>query len=435
MTANLRVVSTQAETDLEAHFAALKDGGADLISLREAAFARFRATGLPHRRIEEWKYTDLRAFLKSYAAPAAAASLEAVKAALADAETYAELERLRIVLANGRLVAEVSDLAKLEAAGVEVSNFNDAVKNSAQALLSNPEISGVNPALELNTALLQGGVVLKVKAGTAVDLPVEIVHLALGGAVYARVRTELGKGASLTLLESFVTAGEDAVVNAVSDQVLADEAALTATRLIVGSGRAPHISTAFSHLGAKAELKTLGFIAGTDFARNQSYVTFAGEHSTAKLYGVTMVRGQQLGDQTLVVDHAVPNCESREFFKTVIDAGAKGVYQGKIIVRPHAQKTDGQMMTQALLLSEDAEMANKPELEIFADDVQCAHGATSGQIDEDLLFYLRARGIPEAEARTLLVLAFLSEAIEEFGSESVTELLETRVREWLAIAG
>ncbi len=128
----------------------------------------------------------------------------------------------------------------------------------------------------------------------------------------------------------------------------------------------------------------------------------------------------------------MPHCNSREFFKTVLDGEARGVYQGRINVAQHAQKTDGEMMTQALLLSEDAEMANKPELEIFADDVLCAHGATSGQIDEDLLFYLRARGIPEDEAKTLLVLAFLSEAIEEYGEDDVTEGLEARVRDWLA---
>ncbi len=151
-----------------------------------------------------------------------------------------------------------------------------------------------------------------------------------------------------------------------------------------------------------------------------------------RLFGVTMARDRALADQTLIVDHAVPNCSSREFFKTVLDDEAKGVYQGRINVAPHAQKTDGEMMTQALLLSEGPEMANKPELEIFADDVLCAHGATSGQIDEDLLFYLRARGIPEDEARTLLVLAFLSETIEEFGEDDLTEMLEDRVRAWLA---
>ncbi|MTH94861.1 SufD family Fe-S cluster assembly protein, partial [Roseibium sp. RKSG952] len=174
------------------------------------------------------------------------------------------------------------------------------------------------------------------------------------------------------------------------------------------------------------------FIAGPAFVLNQQFINFTGENSEARIYGVAMARGTGLADQTLIVDHAVPHCNSREFFKTVLDDRARGVYQGRINVAPHAQKTDGEMMTQALLLSEEAEMANKPELEIFADDVICAHGATCGQMDEDLLFYLRARGIPEDEARTLLVLAFLSEAIEEYDEDNVTEVLEARVRDWLA---
>ena len=144
-----------------------------------------------------------------------------------------------------------------------------------------------------------------------------------------------------------------------------------------------------------------------------------------------LLAGDQHSDVTLVVDHAVPNCESREFYKCAIDGKAKGVFQGRINVFQHAQKTDGQMMSQSLLLSDEAEMAYKPELEIFADDVQCAHGATSGQIDEELLFYLRARGIPEADARTLLILAFLSEVIEEIGDGPVVEALEERTRTWL----
>ena len=133
-------------------------------------------------------------------------------------------------------------------------------------------------------------------------------------------------------------------------------------------------------------------------SRHQVFVTFAGEHSKAQINGAAMIKGSQHADTTLVVDHAVPHCESRELFKTVIDGEATGVFQGKIIVRPHAQKTDGRMMSAALLLSEGGAMNNKPELEIFADDVQCAHGATCGELDEDLLFYLMARGLPKAEA-------------------------------------
>jgi Fe-S cluster assembly protein SufD len=280
---------------------------------------------------------------------------------------------------------------------------------------------------------VQGGVVLTVKAGAEVSKPVELVQVAAStGAQVTRNRVVLGDGAKLRLLETFAGDTGEGELNAVFDYDLGDKATLASTRLIVGKSDAARLFTTIATIGAECEFKSLGFIAGPRFTRNQQFINFTGENSDAKIYGVTMAGGDALADQTLIVDHAVPHCNSREFFKTVLDGRAKGVYQGRINVAQHAQKTDGEMMTQALLLSEDAEMANKPELEIFADDVICAHGATSGQIDEDLLFYLRARGIPEDEAKTLLVLAFLSEAIEEYGEDDVTEGLEARVRDWLA---
>jgi Fe-S cluster assembly protein SufD len=162
-------------------------------------------------------------------------------------------------------------------------------------------------------------------------------------------------------------------------------------------------------------------------------VKFTGEYSDAELFGATIIGRDQHSDQTLLVDHAVPNCNSKEQYRTVMDDKAQGVFQGKIFVRQPAQKTDGQMMSQALLLSEDAAFFNKPELEIFADDVQCAHGATCGELDEDLLFYLRARGIPLDQAKKMLVLAFLAEAVEHVSNESVVEALEGFIADWLGL--
>ena len=174
---------------------------------------------------------------------------------------------------------------------------------------------------------------------------------------------------------------------------------------------------------------------GASISRSQTFVTYSGENARAGLFGATMVRGKQHADIALSVDHAVPNGASRELFKAVMDGRSEGVFQGRIIVRPDAQKTDGRMMTQGLLLSEDASFFVKPELEIFADDVQCAHGATSGEIDEDILFYLLSRGIPRAEAETLLVTAFLAEAIEGLGDEAIGDAFEEISRNWLATRG
>jgi Fe-S cluster assembly protein SufD len=191
------------------------------------------------------------------------------------------------------------------------------------------------------------------------------------------------------------------------------------------------LSTLAAKLGAHVALNTFNGVVGSAVARHQVYVAFAGEHSTLRVNGATMLKASQHADTTLVVDHAVPHGESRELFKTVLDGDATGVFQGKIIVQPIAQKTDGRMMSAALLLSDGGTMNNKPELEIFADDVQCAHGATAGQLDEDLLFYLRSRGLPQPEAESLLVQAFLGEALEAVEHEGAREALVGMVEAWL----
>lgn len=437
MNASVPIKHTQAESDLFDRYETAKDnlpGSVTVNALREAAIAQIRDKGLPHRRVEEYKYSDLRAFLKSAGPLAGNVNVASARSVLAAADTFADLDRYRIVLSNGTYAAELSDTDALAKEGVTVTDLGDVLTAEDGArVLSYPKTGPTDGIVALNTAFVQGGVVLEVKDGAEVSKPVELVHVAeSAGAQVTRNRIVVGKGAKLRLLESFVGDTGEGEINAVFDYDVADNAVLAATRLIVGRTEAARLLTTTARLGAESELRTLGFIAGPRFTRNQQFVDFTGENSEAKVYGVTMAGGRDLADQTLIVDHAVPHCNSREFFKTVLDGEARGVYQGRINVAQHAQKTDGEMMTQALLLSEEAEMANKPELEIFADDVICAHGATSGQIDEDLLFYLRARGIPEDEAKTLLVLAFLSEAIEEYGEDDVTEGLEARVRDWLA---
>lgn len=437
MNASVPIKHTQAESDLLDRFDSAKGaltGSVAVAALRDAALGQVRDHGLPHRRVEEYKYSDLRAFMKSAAPLAGTADATAARALLDGQDSYGELDRFRIVVANGTFLPELSDTDALAAEGVALTSLNEALKADGGAqLLAAPKTGLRDGIVALNTAFVQGGIVLSVAAGKEVTKPVELVQVATStGAQVTRNKVTLGEGAKLRLLETFVGDTGEGELNTVLDCDLADKAALASTRLVIGGSAAPRLFTTIATLGGEAEFKSLGFIAGPRFARNQQFINFTGENSEAKIYGVTMAGGEDLADQTLIVDHAVPHCNSREFFKTVLDGRARGVYQGRINVAPHAQKTDGEMMTQALLLSEEAEMANKPELEIFADDVLCAHGATSGQIDEDLLFYLRARGIPEDEAKTLLVLAFLSEAIEEYGEEDVTEGLEARVRDWLA---
>jgi Fe-S cluster assembly protein SufD len=188
-------------------------------------------------------------------------------------------------------------------------------------------------------------------------------------------------------------------------------------------------------IGAHARFNTFSFIAGGAVVRNQLFLRFDGEGTVAGIRGAALLRDKQHADTTLVVDHVARDCQSREMFKSVLDDEAHGVFQGRIIVRRHAQKTDAKMMTQGLLLSERAESDNKPELEIFADDVQCGHGATAGAIDEELKFYLMARGIPPAEAEAMLIQAFLGEAIEGIEHAGLREALIENVAAWLVARG
>jgi Fe-S cluster assembly protein SufD len=185
-------------------------------------------------------------------------------------------------------------------------------------------------------------------------------------------------------------------------------------------------------VGAHARFNEFLFTLGSGVLRNQLFVHFAGEGTIAAIRGVSLLNGRQHADTTLIAEHAAGGCTSRELFKSVLDGESHGVFQGKIIVRPHAQKSDARMATHALLLSDTAEADNKPELEIFADDVQCGHGATAGSLDENLLFYLRARGIPEQEAQSLLIQAFVGEAVEGIEHAGLRDCLMEHVAAWVA---
>jgi Fe-S cluster assembly protein SufD len=251
-------------------------------------------------------------------------------------------------------------------------------------------------------------------------------------AVYARNHIVIGDGAEVTFLENVLGGAENAEINLYNEYRIGARARLSVARLQATEAGATQIATNVLRIGTESELKHLSVEAGAGFSRNQTFAGFVGEHARADILGVSMLDDRRHVDQSLVVDHAVPHCDGTELFKTVLDDRAHGVFQGQIVVRPGAQKTNSKMMSQALLLSEEAEMDAKPELEIFADDVVCGHGATSGQIDRTMLFYLMARGIPRAQAERLLVDAFLAEAIDALGNAAIADALKTTVSAWLA---
>ena len=437
MNAEVRPIKTVAETALAANFAAVRralPGAGAVAALREVAFKRFENEGLPHRRVEEWKYTDLRALMRD-AKPLAGVPDAAAKAR---AETaggmLASIEARRIVFVEGAFVPELSDLADLEA-GLAISSMGQALAAGDPQLLA--RIGRVVPtddvAVALNTAFMGDGAVIHIAAGAALARPIHLVFFNAGGegaSVFARSLVVVGNGARAMLVESHEGSGEYQV-NSALELVVGDEAHVDHIKITGAGAGALHVSTLMAAIGAHARFNEFLFTSGAAIVRNQLFVRFAGEGTIAHICGASLLRGREHADTTVIADHAAGGCTSREVFKSVLDDEARGVFQGKIIVRPHAQKTDAKMATHALLLSETAEADNKPELEIFADDVQCGHGATSGDLDEDLLFYLRARGIPAKEAQALLIQAFVGEAVEGIEHAGLRDALMEQVVAWL----
>lgn len=424
--------SSEAMTALIAAQASNLPGDADFSGLRSAARERFSQTGLPHRRIEEWKYSDLRRVMPTDLALAPSVTSTDMDQQLANSRILKDVDRARVMFVNGEYKSELSDLGGLEGL-VSIRSVADALA-AGDFVLDDPEIAQKDIALALNTALVKDGVIIEIAEGAKVERPIEIRNVVAGdGLATVRNRVVIGKAASAMILESFVGDEGAHQINAAIDYRISDEADMQVTRLINDGSNGVHVGSTTVVLGAQAKFEHFTLSTGGKFTRSTSFVRFEGEFTDADMFGATCISGQQHSDISLVVDHAVPNCNSKEQYRTVLDDRAQGVFQGKIIVKPQAQKTDGQMMSQALLLSEDAGFYNKPELEIFADDVQCAHGATCGELDEDLLFYLRSRGIALDEAKKMLVMAFLAEAVENVSNETFVEVLEAYIADWLGL--
>jgi Fe-S cluster assembly protein SufD len=436
--AEVAIIKTAAETALAQAFSQARGrlpGDGAIAAQRVAAFDVFAKTGLPHRRIEDWKYTDLRALMrdaKPLAAPPDAAAKARAKTAGA---LLGDVETRRLVFVDGAFVAELSDVAGLEP-GLAVGSLADALSNGDSTLSSHlgKLAPASDAAVALNTALMGDGAVIRIAAGATIARPIHLLFVASAkpAATFVRSLVVVEEGARAMLIESHEgPAGSDYQVNAALEIFVGDEAHVDHVKIIAEGADALHVSTLAAAIGARARFNAFTFTAGGAVVRNQLFLKFDGEDTVAGIRGATLIKGRQHADTTLVADHAARGCQSREMFKTVLDDEAHGVFQGRIIVRPHAQKTDAKMMTRALLLSERAEADNKPELEIFADDVQCGHGATAGALDDDLKFYLMARGIPRPEAEALLIRAFVGEAIEGIEHAGLREALMDAVVAWL----
>jgi Fe-S cluster assembly protein SufD len=373
---------------------------------------------LPHPRLEDWKWTNLRVLIdRPYPPHVKTTATPKDIERLLKRDPLSKLARTRIVFVNGVLAPSWSSLPQ----GGDVK-----VTHRLQ-----PKGEADEPVLEMNNAFATDGALIEIASN--IDAPVALVMLATEAearTIATRHRVEVADGASATLFEIHLGEG-DYLTNSVIDVTLGSDAKLDRVKLEIESRAAIHLAHARIKVGRNAVLRDFTLTSGARVNRQNGTITFAGEKADAKVAGSYLLAGRQHADTRLVIDHQVPKCTSREVFKCVMDEKARGIFQGKVIVQRDAQKTDGKQSSHGLLLSETAEFDAKPELEIYADDVVCGHGATSGDIDHDHLFYLRSRGVPEAEAKSMLIGAFVAEAFDTIGDERVREELAHFAERWL----
>jgi Fe-S cluster assembly protein SufD len=403
-----------------------------LENLREEARAAFARQGFPTRRAEAWKYFDLRAIAAERwhepLAPIGEAPPTAIPA----------LGPHRAVMVDGRFRPDLSTPDALPA-GVSVRGLAQVLADDADAIagrLGALALPNAHPFAALNTMLMEDGIVVEVDAGVEVD---GLLHLASHGstpggrafAFHPRVLVVLHQDARLAIAKTAEgTAGARYLDNPVTEIWLAAGSRLTHVRLQELPASAAQLATTYVRVAEGATYDSFVLAAGSAQARNEVHVTLAGPRATCHLNGAQLTDGSRVADTTTAIDHAAPSCASRQTYKSVLAGPSRAVFQGRIHVHQVAQKTDGYQMNQALLLSPDAEMDSKPQLEIYADDVKCSHGATVGELDAAQLFYLRSRGIPEDAARSLLVHAFLADALEFVADETLRAVLAEATERW-----
>jgi Fe-S cluster assembly protein SufD len=395
---------------------------------RARAMARLTAMGLPQSRDEYWRYTSPESLNTPAPAPAQ------VQSFTDEPPMFDALDRLKIVFVDGVFDAAASD--DLALAGVQIARLADAARADvhwAQELYGTLEERGQTPVARpfaaLNTALAQDGVLLHFTATPAKPVAITYVHNSTTSDVMLHHCVKVDAGVEATLLENGPLGARG---NCVMEIDLADGAALHHIRTQGRDHQRRAVTHIFARLADRARLKTFTLTANGRLIRNEAVIELLGQEASAHIAGAAMGDGDFHHDDTVFITHQGRACESRQVFKKVLKNGAVGVFQGKILVRQSAQKTDGYQISQSLLLDGESQFLAKPELEIYADDVKCSHGSTSGAIDETALFYLQSRGVPRGQAQGLLVLAFLAEAIDEIADSDIGDDIRTRLEGWLA---
>ncbi len=420
-----------AEKSLVAAFAPAPREPAWLAAARGVALGRFQALGLPTTRHEDWRFTNLAglgAIELSRAPPRGAAGAEALLA------RHAEAEGARLVFVNGRFRADLSSEAGMPP-GTLLTSLSEALRRAPGDVrphlgrLARPHEHAFVAA---NAALFEDGAFLRLPANATVDLPVSVVHLShvsAPAAAHPRTLIVAGEGACATIEEIFVGgAGVPYLTNAVTEIVLGTGATVEHVRVQLEGAAAYHVSVLQAEQGAGSSLSAHAFSLGARLSRAEIRARLVGEGARVAANGLTMAGGDQVVDNFSWVEHAAPRCTTTESYKGILDGKSRGVFSGRIRVLPGAQKTVAYQMSSNLLLSDDAIVDAKPQLEIFADDVKCGHGGTVGQLDATALFYLRSRGLAEAEARSLLIWGFASEMVALVGAPA----LRARARDLVA---
>jgi Fe-S cluster assembly protein SufD len=394
---------------------------------RRAAIARFAEVGFPTTREEEWRYTSVAPIARTaFSRPDPGLAAEVTRAAIAPA-LLPGFSGTELVLVDGRFAPALSRTAGLPAGGYagDLAGRPDVILSHLGRYATVAE----SAFTALNSALFEGGALVLLPEGGAAAEPIHVIHVATGRGgpriVHPRTLVLAGRGAHADLVETYIAVGSDVYfANAVTEIAVGEAAEVTHVKLQREGGAAFHVGRVQVELGRGARFASHLVSLGAALARNEVAVVLAGEGGECTLAGISVAAGRQHVDNRTFLDHAVPRCRSVEQYKHVLGGAATGAFNGKIVVRPDAQKTDARQSNQNLLLSRDAEMDTRPQLEIYADDVKCTHGATVGQLEPDAVFYLRSRGIGEREARALLTYAFASDIVSQIGIEPVRARLD-----------
>jgi Fe-S cluster assembly protein SufD len=412
---------------------------ASLVHISQTAFEHFLAQGFPTTRDEEWRFTSVAAIADGAFALVTEPNGGALDFDIAPFRLAGE-PAAELVVVDGHYVGALSRQGTL-ARGIRVENLAAAIASRHEAIdrhLGHVAPFERGPFIALNTAFLSDGAYVEVPDGMILEQPIHVLFVATGRQdgqntmAYPRVLTVLGANSQATIIETYVGPNTPAyLTNAVTEIVLDENAVLDHYTLQYEGTSAHHVGGIHVQAKRSATCRLHAINAGGGLVRNDVVATLNGEGIDCTLNGLYLADEQRLVDNHTTIDHAQPHCASREIYKGILADRAHGVFNGKIIVRPDAQKTDAKQTNRALLLSEDAQINTKPQLEIFANDVKCTHGAAVGQLDDEALFYIRSRGLSEAHARQLLIHAFAADVLTRLPLESIRAGVEQRLQRQL----